>query len=91
MITHLVLLALKDPADAQECADRLNAMAGKIDGLVHIHAGVDFSGNGFHIGLATGMRDRAALEAYASDPVHLEVLSWIKPRVANRALVDFEV
>lgn len=90
MITHIVLIGLQDPADAQECADRLQAMTGRIDGLLSVRAGVDFSGTGYHVALVTELRDRDALAAYAAHPVHLEVIEWIKPRVASRALVDFE-
>ncbi len=88
-MTHLVLFTLTDPADAAEAARRLNSMAGRIDGLEHVEAGADVSGLGWHVGLVTRFRDRDAMVAYQSDPVHVEVVSWLKPRIADRAVVDY--
>lgn len=88
-LTHIVLFTLTDGDDAPEAAARLNAMAGRIDGLDHVEAGVDESGSGWHVALTTRFRDREAMAAYGSDPVHVEVVEWLRPRIADRAVVDY--
>lgn len=90
MITHIVMLELQDEADVPEAVQRLNGMFGQIDALESFKAGPDFSGAGFHLALVSTHVDKAALAAYGQHPVHLDVISWLKPRIANRALVDFE-
>ncbi len=87
-MVHIVLFKLTDAADAPEAARLLNSMAGRIDGLEHVEAGVDVSGSGWHVGLVTVFRDEAAMVAYQSDPVHVEVVGWLRPRIADRAVVD---
>ncbi len=87
-MTHIVLFQLTDPTDAPEAAQRLLSMAGRIAGLESVTAGPNASGDEWHLGLVTVHRDAAALAAYATDPVHLEVVEWLKPRIAVRALVD---
>lgn len=88
-MTHIVLFTLTDAADAAEAARLLNSMAGRIDGLEHVEAGVDTSGLGWHVALTTRFRDEAAMVAYQSHDVHLEVVGWLKPRIAARAVVDY--
>lgn len=89
MITHLVLLELTDEADADEAVDRLNSMVGKIDAIDTFRAGRNVAGSAFHLALVSTHEDEDALATYATHPVHLEVVGWLKPRIANRAVVDF--
>lgn len=89
MLTHVVLFRLEDQADAAEAADRLNAMAGRIDRLVSISAGEDTTDGPWHCALVTVFTDGDALAAYQDDPVHTEVTAWLKPRIKDRAVVDF--
>jgi predicted protein tyrosine phosphatase len=38
--------------------------------------------------LLTRHQDAAGLQAYAEHPVHQELLTWIRPRIADRVVVD---
>jgi hypothetical protein len=87
-LTHAVLFTLHDPADAAEAADRLRAMAGRIPSLLGIEAGTSDDGSAPHVLLLTRHTDLAGLRDYAEHPVHLELLAWIRPRIAERAAVD---
>lgn len=88
MLTHAVMFTLIDPADVPEAAQRLRAMKGRIPALQDIKVGT--SAEPPHLLLLTLHEDRAGLAAYAEDPVHVELLSWIRPRIADRVVVDTE-
>lgn len=92
MVTHVVLFKFAEMAHAQEAVRRLLSMKGKVESLTNIQAGVDFtrSERSFEVALVTRHADRAALEAYRTDPVHLEVASYIKTHSTGAASVDFE-
>ncbi len=87
-MTHIVLLKFTDQNDTAEAARRLNSMAGQIEGLTTLTAGPNVGPEGWHLGLVTTHPDAAALASYATDPVHLAVVEWLKPRIAERAVTD---
>ena len=92
MIRHLVLFKLHDPADAPECVDRLHALRGRTAGLLTMDAGADVlrGDASYDVGLVATYADLDGLQAYAADPVHVEFLSWLRPRLAARVVVDSE-
>jgi Stress responsive A/B Barrel Domain len=89
-MTHVVMYQLSDPDDAAQAVRFLRSMAGRIQSLRCVRAGTDSRADtGAHdVVLITEHDDTAGLEAYLTDPVHLEVAGWIRPRVASRAVVD---
>ena len=89
-LTHAVMFTLHEPGDASEAARRLRAMAGRIPSLLAIQAGTSADGSSPHVLLITTHDDTDGLRAYAEHPVHQELLSWIRPRIADRAAVDTE-
>lgn len=91
MIVHLVLIRLTEPDRAQEIADLLNGMQGRVPGLIEVAAGPDVSGGdaSYDLGLLTRFESDEALQAYQTHPVHAEVLEVLKPLVAERAVADF--
>lgn len=90
MIVHQVLFELHDGNDAPEAVQRLRAMAGRIPGLVGLHAGTNVADSPFDVGLVTLHDDADALDTYRTHPVHVEVIEWLRPRIAERAAADFE-
>lgn len=88
VLTHAVMFTLHDPADAQEAAQRLRAMAGRIPALLGIQAATSADGSAPHVLLLTQHVDAAGLAEYVQDPVHRELLDWLRPRIADRAAVD---
>ena len=92
MVTHMVLFNFKNPGDAEAAVEKLLGMKGKIESLADLEAGVDFtkSERSYEVGLITRHESREALDAYRVDPVHLEVVAFIKERAAGSAAVDFE-
>ena len=87
-LTHAVMFTLHDPADAEEAVARLLAMAGRIPPLLGIEAGTSADGSAPHVLLLTRHEDAAGLRAYAEHPVHQDLLSWIRPQIAERVVVD---
>jgi hypothetical protein len=91
MVTHMVLFKFDDPQDAQEAVRRLLSMKGKVASLSDIEAGLDItrSPRSYDVGLITRHASEADLDAYRTDPVHLEVAGFIKERSSGAAAVDF--
>ena len=92
MLTHVVSFTLADPADAAECQARIEALGPQIEAIRSIQAGVDILGDpgAAHVVLISTHDDVAGLRAYQEHPVHQEFGAWIKPRMAGKAVVDFE-
>ena len=97
MIEHIVLFqwtseARRDQIDT--VVRELRALEGKIDGIVHLTCGADFSGraHGFTHALTVRFVDRAALEAYGPHPAHQHVVqTYINPIRANVLACDYEI
>ncbi|OIO74816.1 MAG: stress responsive protein [Zetaproteobacteria bacterium CG1_02_53_45] len=93
MIKHIVMWKLRDKADAVEIKTRLEALNGKIPGLIKIEVGIDFlaSEQSADVVLYSELESRAALEAYQAHPEHQAVVPLIKGAAIARTLVDYEV
>ncbi len=93
MIKHIVMWKLRDKADAAEIKTRLEALAGKIPGLLAIEVGIDFLGSeqSADVVLYTELESRAALEAYQAHPEHQAVVPLVKAAAISRSVVDYEL
>jgi hypothetical protein len=97
MITHIVFFRMQSTdaasaeADANELAQRLNALAGQVPTLRSIEAGVDFSATeaSWNVGLISRFDDREGLEAYRVHPAHQEVVKFVQKVTCERAVVDY--
>jgi len=92
VLTHVVSFTLADPADADECRARIEALGPQIDAIRSIQAGVDILGDpgAAHVVLISTHDDVAGLRAYQEHPVHQEFGAWIRERMTAKAVVDFE-
>jgi len=100
MIKHIVFWTLKNRESEQNREEtaaaikqRIEAMRGRIPGLLHIEGGVDFtrSANSCDIALYAELESREALAAYHVHPAHEEFKAFIGPRQSQRSLIDYEV
>ena len=69
----------------------IRALQAQIPGILETNVGVNFSPRSLGYEFAGVMKftDRAALEAYSTHPVHLQLLSWLVPLI-DPIEVDFE-
>ncbi|MBP2437329.1 Dabb family protein [Microbacterium amylolyticum] len=96
MIRHIVLFQAADGtpvSQLQEAADALEALVGKIPGLISMTAGVEGVGlpGNYDLGLVAELEDEAALTVYADHPAHLEVVALVGAFKVGRAGIDIRV
>ena len=96
MIRHIVLFRVIEgtPTERlQEAVDRLEALVGVIPGLRSLKAGIDIGIDGnFDFGLIAELDDRAALEVFSKDAIHMDVAMYILDfrRDTDIAILDLE-
>ncbi|WFE28129.1 Dabb family protein [Solwaraspora sp. WMMD791] len=91
MLTHVVLMRLTDAADAPRARQLLAGLAADVPQCRSLVVGADV-GHGpysWDLALISTHDDAAGLAAYQAHPRHLEVVGWLGPRLAERAIVDF--
>jgi hypothetical protein len=90
VITHVVMMKLHDPADRVEAATRLRDLEGRIPELLTIEVLLDSMGRpgAFDLVLRSTHADEAGLTGYLDHPAHQDLLGWLRPRIAHRAVVD---
>lgn len=99
MIKHIVMWRIAANADggksanAQEVKRRLEALQGRIPGLLHIEVGINFveDEQAADVVLISEFTSREALEAYQTHPAHNEAAEFVKTVRSERRVVDFEV
>ena len=93
-LTHIVLFKLQEPSQAvtSEVMRQLYAMEGKIPELRSIEVGVDVvrSGRSYDVALTTRFDNLAAMQAYQVNPLHLEVLAYLRTVLEATVVVDYE-
>ena len=90
MHVHVVMVTLKDPADADRCAEAMASMAGRIPGLVALDVRRNelAEPNACDLALTTTWQDVDAYIAYKTDPVHLEVAAVVRSLMASATTLD---
>ena len=92
MIKHIVMWKLRDKADAAEIKERLEALAGRIPGLLNIEVGIDFleSEQSADVVLYSELESREALDTYQNHAEHMAVVPLVKAAAVSRTVVDYE-
>lgn len=99
MIKHIVFWKLKDFAhgnnkttNAKLIKEKLEALDGKIEGLLKIEVGCDILGGAnYDVALYSELTNTDALDRYQNHPLHQAVLPFVREAVEDRKAVDFEV
>jgi hypothetical protein len=100
MIKHIVLFKLHDFAEgrdkagnAQLAKQQIEALAGRIPGLLKIEVGIDFlhSATSSDLVVYAELEDHAALTVYQEHPEHQPVLRLVRALASERRAVDYEV
>ena len=99
MIRHIVAWRLKDSAlgndkaaNARQMKEKLEALRGRIPGLLRLDVGLDFSAteNSADVVLVSEFESREALAAYQVHPEHKAVGLFVRAVVCERRLIDCE-
>jgi len=97
VVEHIVWFKWRPEASPEAIAEAvaaLRSMKGRIEPIVDVSCGEDFSGRsrGFQHGLVVRLRDRDALPVYQDHPVHQEIVATkIKPILADIMALDYEI
>jgi hypothetical protein len=90
VITHVVMMNLHHSADRLEAVEWLRALEGQIPELRSIEVLADELGRdgAYDLVLRSTHDDERGLVGYLEHPAHQELLVWLRPRLATRAVVD---
>ncbi len=94
MVRHIVFLKLEDnsPTNKKVVQERIMSMKGKIGVLKHLEVGINFSPEerAFDLALISDFETKEDLYIYAADPIHLEVIAFLKSIHTITKVVDYE-
>jgi len=96
VIRHIVLFrqsatdAEQRRRDADQLRSRLEALVGVVPGVSDLRVASDLGEIEGHwdLALVSHHPSREALQQYATDPRHREVIAWVDGMVTERAVVD---
>ena len=100
MIKHIVFWRLNENAygndkrtNAGILKEKLLAMQGKVNGLLKVEVGFDFSNekDSCDVALYSEFTTKEALHQYQIHPDHQEIKKWIGEVRYERRVVDYEV
>jgi hypothetical protein len=100
MIKHIVFWRLNESAygndkktNAQILKDKLLAMQGKVDGLLRVEVGFDFSNekDSCNVVLYSEFENKEALHQYQIHSDHQEIKKWLSEVRYERRVVDYEI
>lgn len=100
MVKHIVMWRLKTSAHGNDKAtnarlikQRLEALNGKIPGLLRLEVGIDFvaAEDSADVVLYSEFETREALASYLSHPDHKAVAPFVGAARSERRVVDYEL
>ncbi len=95
MIRHVVFLKLKnsDRALKQKLKKMILSLKGEIGVLTNMEVGLNFSPEerAYDIALIADFNSKDDLKIYASHPVHLELIGYLKSLDTVSKVVDYEL
>ncbi len=94
MVTHIVFWNVRDDenkqANMEHMKEILQALVGKVDGLLSAQVGFNFNPKGYDLALYSTFESQEALEGYQVHPEHLKVKEFVHSVITDRCVVDFE-
>lgn len=99
MVKHIIIWSFRNEYSqaektefAQKIKSGLEGLLGRIDGLdkIKIYTCPLESSNG-DLMLDSTFRDEAALKAYQTNPIHIQVATFVRSVVGERKCFDFEM
>lgn len=94
MIKHIVFFKLQDNSlqNKEAVKARIMSMQGKIDYLKHLEVGINFSPEerAFDLALVSEFESKEDLVKYATNPLHVEIINFLKSINTVTKVVDYE-
>ena len=98
MVKHIVLWKREEVAEgssrddnAARIKESLEALVGKIDGLLKLEVSRTFNPKGFDLALYSEFATREALAVYEQHPEHLKAREFIRKVITERDIADYEI
>jgi len=100
MVKHIVFWKLKEHAHGNSkqvnkvlIKEKLEALNGKIGGLLSLEVGLDFSASetSADVALYSVFGSRDDLAAYQAHPLHLAAASFVREAISERRVADYEI
>jgi len=100
MIKHIVFWRLNESAygkdrqtNARLLKEKLLAMEGKVNGLIKVEVGFDFSNEkeSCDVVLYSEFENRESLHEYQIHPDHEDIKKWLSEVRYERRVVDYEI
>jgi len=92
LLRHTVFFKLKEPTEKnkEHVYDKIIGMKGRIEGLLDMNVGVNVSQDekAYDIIASFDVENEIALQAFANDPVHVEVVHAILDSISDIKIVD---
>ena len=94
MVKHIVFFKLEDDSKQNKLfiKEKLLSMRNQIDVLKHIEVGINFtdSPRAYDLALITEFDSKDDLKVYATHPVHLPIVAYLKEINTKTKVVDYE-
>lgn len=94
MVKHIVFIKLEDNSEEnkQFIKDKLMSMKGQIEVLKNIEVGLNFaqSERAYDVALLTDFDSKDDLAIYATHPIHLPIIEYLRSIKAVTKVVDYE-
>ena len=94
MIKHIVFLKLEDNSDKHNkiVKNKIMALKDKISVIKHIEVGINFADEqrAYDLALISDFESLEDLQSYAVNPLHVEVISYLKSKNTITKVVDYE-
>ncbi|MDD2384143.1 MAG: Dabb family protein [Sulfurospirillaceae bacterium] len=94
MIKHIVFFKLADNSESNknDIKARFMSMIGKIEGMQNLEVGINFSTEerAFDLALSCDFTDKEGLKFYATHPVHVAIVTYLKSINTVTKVVDYE-
>lgn len=98
MVRHIVFWNLKDNAEGNDkqtnakiIKEKLEALVGKIDGLIKLNVNQNYNEIGFDLCLYSEFVSRQSVLDYREHPLHKEVQSFVHKVISDRVVTDCEI
>lgn len=94
MVKHIVFFKLVDNSEEnkRDIKKRFMGMEGKIEGMSNLEVGLNFSTEerAFDLALSCDFQDKEGLSFYATHPVHVAIVTYLKSINTVTKAVDYE-